>query len=146
MSKQDTIFQKGLALFSGLTSFIFVYYGIGMLNAVSVPEWEKVFAYIAIGYGLGNIYILSAAWRFQGSWPLFANKLIAFCFFSAFLFDMWRTGIQGNLEYVGVIGVAWVLWLNWYAVKTLCQRSNGNNEVVASKPAKDKKQKGNKGR
>jgi hypothetical protein len=141
MSKPDTLFEKGLALFSGLTSFMFVYYGIGILNAVSVPEWERVFAYIAIGYGLGNIYILSAAWRFRVSWTIWGNKLIAFCFFSAFAFDMWKTGIKSNLEYVGAVGIIFVLWLNWFAIKTLSQR--GGVEVEAT-PAKAKQGKGKK--
>ena len=138
MSKANTIFEKGLALFSALTSFIFVYYALGLLNAGSVPQWDKVFAYVAIGYGLGNIYILSAVWRLQESWTLWANKLIALCFYGVFLLDLFQTGVKSNLEYVGAVGLAGVLWLNWYAVKTLA----GRRQEPAAEERKPKKPKG----
>ncbi len=119
MKQQDSMFTKGLALFSGLTSFGFVYYAVGIWTAAHAPEWDKVFAYVAAGYGLGNVYILSAAWRNQSTWPAWANKLIAFCFFGVFLMDMWKTGVASGLEYVGALGVACVLWLNWFAVRRI---------------------------
>ncbi len=117
MKSQDSFFTTGLAIFSGLSSFVFVYYALGILTAPAAPEWDKVFAYVTAGYGLGNIYILSAAWRGGGTWPAWANKLFAFCFFGVFLLDMWKTGVESSLEYVGALGVAGVLWLNWFAVK-----------------------------
>ena len=122
MTAQDSTLTTGLAIFSGLTSFVFVYYAVGILTAAHAPEWDEVFAYVTAGYGLGNIYILSAAWRGGASWPLWANKLIAFCFFGVFLLDMWKTGVENPLEYLGALGVAGVLWLNWYAVKQICRR------------------------
>lgn len=123
MKRQESILPKFLALFSGLTSFVFIYYSVGIFSADSVPEWAKVFAYVCAGYGLGNIYILSWAWRSSGTWPLWANKLIALCFLGVFIMDRWKTGIEGGLEYVGVLGVAIVLWLNWFAVKKITERN-----------------------
>ena len=142
MKQQLSVFKTGLAVFSGLTSFMFVYYAIGVLNGVQVPEWDKVFGYVAIGYGLGNIYILSAAWRFQGNWTLWANKLIALCFFGVFILDLWRTGLKTGLELVGALGVAGVLWLNWYATKKLTLRNNDDRPPMERARAKAKKPKG----
>lgn len=144
MKQQNSFFETGLAVFSGLTSFVFVYYAVGVLNAVHVPEWDKVFGYVTIGYGLGNIYILSASWRFQSSWTLWANKLIALCFLGVFLMDMWRTGVKSPLEYVGALGVAGVLWLNWFTVKKLTQRGQENGSTVDRAGTRPKKQKGNR--
>ncbi len=140
MSKANTIFEKGLALFSALTSFIFVYYALALLNASGVPQWDRVFGYVAIGYGLGNIYILSAVWRQSGGWALWANKLIALCFYGVFLLDLFQTGVKSNLEYVGALGVAGALWLNWYAVKTLA----GRRQEPATEDRQPKKPKGSR--
>lgn len=127
MKSSNSFFTAGLAVFSGLISFVFVYYALGILNAPQAPQWDRVFAYVSIGYGLGNLYILSAAWRFKGDWSLWANKLIALCFFGVFAIDLWRSGLKSGYELVGGLGVAGVLWLNWYAVKHLVQRGGGNN-------------------
>jgi len=122
MKRQDSIFTKGLAVFSGLVSFIFIYYAVGVLTAADAAEWARVFAYVVAGYGLGNIYILSWAWRSSGTGPLWANKLIALCFFGVFLMDVWRRGFEGGLQYAGAVGVALVLWLNWFAIKRITTR------------------------
>jgi hypothetical protein len=119
MNRQYSLFLTGLAVFSGLTSFMFVYYGVSILTSEFATEWAKVFAYVSVGYGLGNIYILSSAWRGSGTWPAWAGKLIAICFFGVFLMDKWKTGLEGDLEYLGILIVAGVLWLNWFAVKKL---------------------------
>ena len=133
MKSQNAVFTTGLAVFSGLTSFMFVYYAVGILTAVGVPQWDKVYGYVAIGYGLGNIYILSSAWRMRESWTLWANKLIAFCFFGVFAMDLWRTGIETGLELVGALVVAGVLWLNWFAVRTLVRQGNGQGTPGSKK-------------
>lgn len=122
MKRQESIFLTGLAVFSGLISFVFVYYAVGVLTAEQAAEWAKVFAYVAAGYGLGNIYILSWAWQSSGTGPAWANKLIALCFLGVFIIDMWKTGAGGAMEYVGVLAVAGVLWLNWLAVRKIGQR------------------------
>lgn len=122
MQKSDSILPKGLAVFSVLTSFAFVYYGVSMLASDSSSSWAEAFAYICAGYGLGNIYILSWAWRGGGKWPSWTNKLIALCFFAAFVLDLWKEEVAGNLEYVGVLGIAGILWLNWLAVRNASQR------------------------
>lgn len=122
MNRQESIFLKGLSVFSGLISFVFIYYAVGVLTTDHAPEWTRVFAYVAAGYGLGNIYILSWAWRSSGTGPAWANKLIALCFLGAFIMETVKAGTESGLEYVGVLGVACVLWLNWLAVKKITQR------------------------
>ena len=121
MKQQASVLLKLLTLFSALTSFIFIYYSVGIFSADSVPEWTKVFAYVCAGYGLGNVYILSWAWRSSGTSPAWANKLIALCFLGVFIMDRWNSGLNSDLEYVGVLGVALVLWLNWFAVNKITQ-------------------------
>lgn len=122
MQRSDSMLPKGLAVFSVLASFAFVYYGVSVLTADPPTRWSQVFAYISAGYGLGNVYILSWAWRAGGTWPGWASKLISICFFAAFVLDVLKQEVAGNLEYVGVLGVAGVLWLNWFAVRKISQR------------------------
>jgi hypothetical protein len=135
MNRQDSIFLTGLAVFSGLTSFVLVYYSIGIWTGGDATRWDRVFAYVAAGYGLGNVYILSWAWRNDAAWPVWANKLIAFCFFAAFLLDMWKTGVESALEYVGALAMAFILWLNWLAVKKCTERWSRSG-LVQGKPTK----------
>lgn len=123
MNRHESIFSAGLIVFSILTSFGIVFYAMGILTAGTVPEWDKSFAYVAAGYGLGNVYILSAAWRTGAPWTDWANKLIACCFMGVYLIDMWRTGVESGLEYLGAVCLAGVVWLNWYAVKRVCLRA-----------------------
>ena len=121
MQRQDTFLTTGLAVFSGLISFIFVYYAVGVFTAAAVPEWDRVFAYVAAGYGLGNIYILSWAWRSSGAGPAWANRLIALCFFGVFVIDVWKTGGTA-VRFLGLLPISGMLWLNWFAVKTIARR------------------------
>jgi len=137
MKRQDSVFTTGLAVLSGLTSFIFIYYAVGVLTAESAEEWTRVFAYVAAGYGLGNIYILSWAWRSSGTGPAWANKLIALCFLGVFLMDIWRRGVDGGMQYVGACGVALVLWLNWFAVRKITSR--GTDRVDRTKARRSRK-------
>jgi len=125
MNRHDSIFIAGLVVLSILTSFGIVFYAMGILTAATAPEWDKNFAYIAVGYGLGNVYILSAAWRTGAPWTDWANKLIACSFMGIYLVDMWRTGVDSGLEYLGAVCLAGVVWLNWYAVKRVCLRAAG---------------------
>lgn len=122
MQRSDSILPKGLAVFSVLASFAFVYYGLSVLIVDPPTRWERVFAYVSAGYGLGNIYILSWARRGGGTWPSWASKLISICFFAAFALDLWKQEVAGNLEYVGILGIAGVLWLNWFAVREVSRR------------------------
>jgi hypothetical protein len=121
MSKQDKILRTGFAIFSAITSFIFVYYAVSVINSGTASDWLKTFAYVAGGYGLFNIYILSWAWRSQTNWAAPANLVIAACFFGVVVMDLLRGGLEGGQQIVGVIGLACVLAINWFTVKKLCQ-------------------------
>lgn len=122
MSNQDKILRNGFALFSAISSFMFVYYAVGVITGSNASEWLKTFAYVAGGYGLFNIYILSWAWRSQTSWAVPANLVIAACFFGVVVMDALREGLQGGQQLGGLLGLAAVLAINWFTVKKLCQK------------------------
>ena len=122
MSKQDKILRLGFALFSAITSFLFVFYAVGVLTSDNASEWLKTFAYVSGGYGLMNIYILSWAWRVQAGWTVSANLLIAACFFGAEVMDFFRGNLPGGQQFARILGLAIVLGINWFAVKNLCQQ------------------------
>jgi len=125
MNKSETLFIFGLALFSALTSFMFVYYGVGVISGTGLSQHQAIFAYVTAGYGLLNIYILSFAWRARVTWASPANKLIALCYFGVFLFDRFNAGFKSGLEIAGIAVLALVLALNWLAVKKLVDRPTG---------------------
>ncbi|WP_303722034.1 hypothetical protein [Malonomonas rubra] len=122
MNKQNKILRNGFALFSLITSFAFVYYAVGVISGGNASEWLKTFAYVAGGYGLFNVYILSWAWRSQHSWAVPANMVIAACFFGVVVMDVLREGFQGTNQAIGLLGLAVVLAINWFAIKKLSQR------------------------
>jgi len=122
MNKQDKNLRIGFALFSAITSFIFVYYAVGVINGGAASDWLKTFAYVVGGYGLFNIYILSWAWRSQVNWAVPANLIIAACFLGVVVMDVLREGIQDGKQVGGLVGLAAVLAINWFSIKKLCQK------------------------
>lgn len=123
MTKSTTFFLVGLALFSALTSFMFIFYGVGIiLSDGRLSQPLALFAYLTAGYGLANIYLLSFAWRSRVKWAVAANQLIALCYLAVFAFDRIQGGLDNPLEIAGIMVVALVLGLNWLAVKKLVER------------------------
>ena len=122
MKNQQTIVRTGLAVFSAISSFLFVAYSVNIIAGGSESRWLTAFAYVAGGYGLANIYILSWAWRNKADWPMLANKFFALCFFGVFIADMISQGVDSLTELLGILGLACVLLINWFAVKQLCQQ------------------------
>ena len=122
MQTQEKLLTYGFAVFSFITSFLFVFYAVNV-NFSSASQWLKTFAYVVGGYGLFNIYILSWAWRSQAVLASKANIVIAACFWGVFTMDTIRDGIANwTTEIGGIIGLAAILSINWLAVRKLCQR------------------------
>jgi len=122
MTQQEKILRIGFAVFSLLTSFMFVFYAVSVITGGNSSEWLKTFAYVAGGYGLFNVYILSWAWRSQHSWAMPANLIIAACFFGVVVMDALREELQSGKQIGTLLGLAAVLAINWFAVKKLCQK------------------------
>ena len=123
MQTPQKIIVYGFALFSLITSFLFIFYAVNINFSADASSWLKSFAYVIGGYGLFNLYILSWAWRSHISWAPKANMVIAACLFGVFTMDTFRDGIQ-NLPIEGgsVLGLAAVLLINWFAVKKVISR------------------------
>ncbi len=125
MKTQEKLLLYGFALFSVITSFLFVFYAVTINFGSDASQWLKTFSYVAGGYGLFNIYILSWAWRSQVTWTIKANTVIAACFFGVFIMDTIREGFSGGMTAMGTVtGLACVLLINWFAVKKSCQRNS----------------------
>ncbi|MCK5826186.1 MAG: hypothetical protein KAG93_04070 [Desulfuromusa sp.] len=125
MKTQEKILLYGFAIFSVITSFLFVLYAVTINFGSDASQWLKTFSYVAGGYGLFNIYILSWAWRSQVTWTIKANTVIAACFFGVFIMDTVREGFSGGMTTVGsILGLGFILLINWFAVKKSYQRDN----------------------
>ena len=123
MTKADKLLLYGFALFSAITSFLFVFYAVTVNFSAEASAWLKTFSYVAGGYGLFNIYVLSWAWRSQAELAPKIDFVIAACFFGVFVMDSVRNGFSGGLTTIGgLLGLALVLAINWLAVKKACQR------------------------
>ena len=123
MQTQEKLLIYGFALFSLLSSFLFVFYAVNVNFSPDASEWLKTFAYVVGGYGLFNIYILSWAWRSRAAWAPKANMLIGASFFGVFAMDTFRDGLQDIAAEGGtLIALAAVLLLNWYAVSKVVKR------------------------
>ena len=61
MKTQEKILLYGFAIFSVITSFLFVFYAVTINFSAESSAWLKTFSYVAGGYGLFNVYILSWA-------------------------------------------------------------------------------------
>lgn len=122
MSKQDTILTTGFAVFSVISSFLFVFYGVGGITSQTFSPRLQLFAYVTAGYGLMNVYILSTAWRSRAAWTVVAGKLISLCFLGVFIMDLVRYGVENSKDLVAAPVVAVVLAINWFAIKKLVQR------------------------
>ena len=125
MKTQEKLLLYGFAIFSVISSFLFVFYAVTVNFSSEASQWLKTFSYVAGGYGLFNIYILSWAWRSQVIWTIKANTVIAACFFGVFIMDTIRDGFSGGMTTIGsILGLAAVLGINWFAVKKSCQRGS----------------------
>lgn len=120
---------KPLLLFisalSALTSFAFVFFGLSVVANEGLQQGGAIFAYVTAGYGLGNIYVLSSAWRSGGSWPAAASKLMGLCFLAVLVFETINTGMTSPIILLGRLGVVLVLWANWFSIKKISTRSEG---------------------
>jgi len=122
MNRQEKILRAGFTLLSILTSFIFIAYGVGALNASQGSTWLTTFAYVTVGYGLGYVYLLSWAWRSRAGWTPGACKLIALCFFGVFILQTYNTGIAGIRDLLAVLVLAAILWINWLTIRKQVER------------------------
>lgn len=125
MKNQEKFLLYGFASFSVITSFLFVFYAVTVNFSSDASQWLKTFSYVAGGYGLFNIYVLSWAWRSQADWAPKMDMVIAACFFGVFIMDTIKEGFSGGMTAIGsVLGLALILWINWIAVKKSCEREN----------------------
>ena len=125
MSSQDKILRIGFALFSALSSFFFVFYAVGVLFGSDASSWLRSFAYVALGYGLMNIYILSWVWRTRARWASTANLVIALCMFGAVVIDTYRVGPEESRQWMALGGLAAVLAVNWWTTRVLSRPDPG---------------------
>lgn len=124
MKNQGAILRGGFTLFSVISSFAFVFFAVSVITGEGATQWMNALAYVAGGYGLANIYILSWAWRNQAAWALWANKFFALCFLGVLLVDTLSQGIENLTQVLVLLGLACVLTINWYALKQWCQRQD----------------------
>lgn len=124
MKNQEAILRTGFAIFSGITSFAFVFFAVSIITGEGTTHWMRAFAYVAGGYGLANIYILSWAWRNKADWPMLANKFFALCFIGVLVVDAISQGIESLEQVLVIVGLACILFINWVSVKKLCRRED----------------------
>jgi len=121
MTKHDSVYLIGLIILSVLTSFMFIFYGIGIIMSQSAVRSEEIFAYVICAYGLANIAILSLAWNSREGWSKDVSKLIALCFLGVYIMNRFMAGLQA-VDAAGVLILAVVLWFNFFAIQKVVER------------------------
>jgi len=121
MNRRDAILAAGFAVFSLLTSFYCVFYAVSVIGR-GHGVLASPFAYVAGGYGLMNVYALSAAWRSRAPWAEAAGAVISFTFFGVYLVDRLRHGFSSGLGYWAAVVIAGILAVNWLAIRKLVRR------------------------
>ncbi|MGK2908120.1 MAG: hypothetical protein ACSLFH_17510 [Desulfuromonadales bacterium] len=122
MLKHNAVFLVGLIVFSVLTSFLFIFYGMSIIMAETAAMNIMVFAYVTTSYGLANVAILSIAWSSRNPWSNGASRFIALCYFGVFVMDALNAEMKSPLGVVGILVLFLVLWTNCFAVKYVVER------------------------
>jgi len=122
MKKHDLVFLIGLIVLSGLTSFMFISYGMNIILSDNPAQGVLVFAYVTTAYGLANVAILSIAWSSREAWSNAASKFISMCLLGAFVMDVINAGMKSAFGVVGILVLVLVLFANCYAVKKVVER------------------------
>lgn len=122
MKRQEGVLLALFVILSVLTSFAFVFHGMGVITGLSTSRWMVIFAYVTAGYGLGNIALLSLAWNTRAKWALTVHRLIALCYLGVFILHVAKAGFNSGYEIFALLMIALVLWANWFAVKKVIQR------------------------
>lgn len=125
MSKKESIVA---IVFSGLTtafSVVFLVYGVVIASAENVSFWIQLFAILTVAYGVGATVIIAWAWLGGGVKAMKSIKVSAAMFLSVYVLGSMDVGMISGLEVLGILGVASVLWLNWFSVRYVVKlRSN----------------------
>jgi hypothetical protein len=121
MKAQNPPLMIGLISLSILTSFWLVYYGMNIIMSGKAHE-IMIFAYVTTAYGLANIAILSVAWSSRDAWASGASKFIALCYLGVYIMDTINSGMKSSMEVFGVLILAVVLGVNWFAVRMVIER------------------------
>ena len=122
MTKKEWVISVILTLFSVTSSIVFIVYGIGIALGEGVPIWITGFAIITGLYGIGSILSILWAWVYGGVKTTQIVKRLAITFLALFILGSMDVGIISGLEVVGILGVAAVLWLNWFSVRYIANR------------------------
>lgn len=120
----ETILRALFILLSVASSFALVFYGISLLSGSDTGLHLSTFAYVTMAYGLGNIAILSLAWRSRPQHATTVYQLIALCYFGVFVIDTLRGGLESSTEIVGLLLLAAVLCSNGIAISKVVDRPN----------------------
>ena len=121
MTRHDTFFLIGLIILSVLTSFMFIFYGLGVIMSQGATRPAEIFAYVTCAYGLANIAILSIAWNSRERRSTAVSKLVALCFFGVYIMNRFMAGLQ-PADFAGVLILAVVLWFNFFAIRRVVER------------------------
>jgi hypothetical protein len=125
MSKKESVVAIVLSVLTIASSVLFLVYGIVIASAEDVSFWIRLFAIPTVAYGVGATAIIAWAWLGGGVIAMQSIKVSAAMFLSVYVLGSMDVGMVSGLEVLGILGVASVLWLNWFSVRYVVKwRSN----------------------
>ena len=122
-----------ISLVSLIISVLFIVAGIS-IQSNEAPTWIKAYGYLTFGYGIISASFLVIAWTKSQIKMQPYSKHTALGFMASFFAASLDVGMISGLEWLGIIVVGLLLWVQWYSVKLITKRKMYNQLVHSNAP------------
>ena len=122
-----------LSSVSLLISVLFVLAGI-TIGSDEAPTWIRAYGFLTTGYGIISASLLIIAWTKSQIKVQPFSKYTALIFMASFFAASFDVGMISGLEWLGIVVVGFLLWVQWIAVKSIAKHKMYNEPVHSDAP------------
>jgi hypothetical protein len=87
--------------------------------AAQAGFWVRLVDFFMLAYGVGTAVLLILAWLRGRMWQAHTTAALATSFFIAIVVASFDSGMISGLEFVFLLAVALILFVNWLAVRVV---------------------------
>lgn len=112
---------RGALLFSilsAIVSLLFISYGVSISSAGVASRWLEVFGYVSVVYGLISLAVLGCAYKYRAFWCITISQVSSVCYLIVYVLAV-SSGLETGLGLSGILLVALVVWVNWFAINAV---------------------------
>ena len=129
MEKKQLIIGSLLTVVSVVVSCTFIAYGAGIVVSEDVPKWIMAFGVVTVTYGICSLAALLMAWGRYGAKTKRVISIFATVYMAVFIIGSMDVGMVSGLEVAGILLVATMLFINWFAVSSVVTLKNVANNT-----------------